>query len=527
MSFRELSMLDVRELLRRRAAGQSARQVARDGVADRKTALRYFEAAAQLEIGSDAELSDELVARVALRVQSRPKPPPSPEWQSVVAARERIEGWLKATPPLRLIRVHELLRQDGIRVGYTTLRRFAHEELGWRERRVTVRVDDPPAGEEAQIDFGLMGMVVDDDGRRRKLWVLVVTLSMSRYTFVWPTFEQTVDALCEGLDAAWRFFGGVPRRIVPDNMSSVISRAHPQEPVIHRAFLEYAQSRGFFVDAARVRRPQDKARVENQIPYVRERWFDGGGITADLDLARESAATWCREIAGQRIHGTTRRVPREVYESEEINHMLAAPLERFDVPSWTRAKVHPDHHVQVGRALYSVPTRFVGRTLEARVDRNTVRLYIAGELVKMHGRVPAGKRSTDASDYPAGKAEYAMRSVDGVKSRARARGAHVGEYAERLLAGPLPWTKMRQAYGLLRLCERFGAERVDAICARSLAFDVVDVARIDRMLRAAHQIEVEAESSGKVTRLPASPARFERDRASFATRKGSAERGAQ
>lgn len=525
MSFRELSMLDVRELLRRRAAGQSARQVARDGVADRKTALRYFEAAAQLEVALDAELSDELVARVALRVQMRPKPPPSPEWKLLEAARERIAAWLRSTPPLRLVRVHELLRQEGMSVGYTTLRRFAHEELGWRERRVTVRIDDPPPGEEAQIDFGLMGSVTGEDGRRRKLWVLAVTLSMSRYMFVWPTFEQTVDALCEGLDAAWRFFGGVPHRIVPDNMSAVISRVHPQQPTIQRAFLEYAQLRGFFVDAARVRRPQDKARVENQIPYVRERWFAGGNVSADLASARESAAMWCREIAGKRIHGTTRCVPKEVFEAEELNHMLAVPLERFDVPSWSRAKVHPDHHVQVARALYSVPTRFVGRILEARIDRSTVRLYLGGDLVKVHSRVLPGKRSTDPSDYPVGRAEYAMRSVDGVKSRARARGAHIGEYAERLLGGPLPWTKMRQAYGLLRLCERFGPDRVDAICARSLAFDVVDVPRIERMLRAAHRIESEAESAGKVARLPGSPGRFERDRASFATR--TSERGAQ
>jgi transposase len=72
-----------------------------------------------------------------------------------------------------------------------------------------VRVDDPPAGEEAQVDFGLMGYVTSADGKRRKLHVLIITLPMSRYQFVWPTFQQTTEALCDGLDAAWRFFGGV------------------------------------------------------------------------------------------------------------------------------------------------------------------------------------------------------------------------------------------------------------------------------------------------------------------------------
>src|SRR5262249_10953528 len=136
--------------------------------------------------------------------------------------------------------------------------------------------------EEAQVDFGAMGYVTDDEGRRHKLWVLVVTLTMSRYMFVWPTFVQTLSALCEGLEAAWRFFGGVVHRVVPDNMGAIVVCAHDQAPVLTRAFSEYAQARGFFVDLARVRRPRDKARVENQVPYVRERWFAGETFSADL-----------------------------------------------------------------------------------------------------------------------------------------------------------------------------------------------------------------------------------------------------
>src|SRR5690349_6646479 len=109
-----------------------------------------------------------------------------------------------------------------------------------------------------------MGYVRGADGRRRKLWVLIVTLTMSRYQFVWPTFLQTLDALCEGLDAAWKFFGGVVARVVIDNMRAAVVRANPQDPIINPSFAEYAQARGLFVDPARVRRPKDKARVENQ-----------------------------------------------------------------------------------------------------------------------------------------------------------------------------------------------------------------------------------------------------------------------
>jgi transposase len=525
MSFRELTMIDVREVLRRMQAGQSARQLARDGVVDRKTASRYFEAARSCGVEAATVLDDGLVAEVASRVQARPQTPASEPYKHLEAQRPRIEAWLRTERPMRLVRVRELLARDGIDIAYTTLRRFAHQELGWRERAPTVRVDDSPMGEEAQIDFGHVGFLTDSDGKRRKLWALVVVLTASRYMFVWPLLAQTTVALCEGLDAAWRFFGGMPKRIVPDNMTSAVVRPDPQSPGLQKGFLEYAQARGLFVDPARVRRPQDKPRVENQVAYVRERCFDGESFTS-LDDWRTHAERWCRDVAGARVHGTTRLVPREVYEADEKPHMQPAPLAPFDVPTWTRAKVHPDHHVQVAQALYSVPTAHLGQQLEVRVDRTSVRLYRGSELVKLHPRVAPGKRSTDATDYPVGKADYALRSVERIGAQARGRGVYVAEFTERLLSGPLPWTRMRAAYGLLRLCDRYGAERVDLLCRRALAFDVLDVRRIEHMLKTAAKVESHSEARGQVLRLPLG--RFARDAESFATtskRRDSSDKG--
>lgn len=84
--------------------------------------------------------------------------------------------------------------------------------------------------------------------------------------------------------------------------------------------------------------------------------------------------------------------------------MQPAPTAPFDVPRWAKAKIHPDHHAQVGRALYSLPTRYIGKTLDVRADRSTVRFYLGATLVKAHPRVAAGKRSTDKTDFPADRA---------------------------------------------------------------------------------------------------------------------------
>lgn len=518
MSYRELSMIDVREVLRRWAAGHSNRKIARETGIDRGTATRYIAVAEQLALPRDRDMSDEEIHEVAQRIQARPLPDPSAEWKAVGEHHQRIADWLGQKRPLRLSKIHTLLVRDhGLVASYDTVRRYAMEELGWRKKEPTILLDDPPPGQEAQIDFGKMGMMRDSaTGRVRALWALIVTLSFSRYQFVWPTFLQTTEAVCEGLDRAWWFFGAMTRTIVPDNMSSVIKKADALNPTVVAAFLDYVQARGLFVDPARVRAPKDKPRVENQVAYVRESWWDGESFV-DLKGAQFSAEHWSREIAGLRIHGTTRKVPREVFEEVERSTMLAAPAEAFDTPRWAEhAKVHPDHHVEIARALYSVPTLYRNKEVRVRADKTTVKIYFGTELIKVHPRKPPGGRSTDINDYPVGKADYALRSVDGILAKAKDKGAHVGMYAERLLGGPLPWTRMRQAYALLRLCEKYGDGRVEAVCQSALAFDVVDVVRITRMLKRATKPASPAESNNKVVQLVLP--RFARPEEHFQTR---------
>jgi hypothetical protein len=187
------------------------------------------------------------------------------------------------------------------------------------------------------------------------------------------------------------------------------------------------------------------------------------------------------------------------------------------VPLWVDdAKVHPDHHIQIARALYSVPTLYLHKHVRARADKSCVKIYSGAELIKVHPRKPPGGRSTDVSDYPVGKAAYALRSVDGLLAKAKEKGAHVGIYAERILAGPLPWARMRQAYALLRLCDKYGDGRVEAVCQSALAFDVVDVKRITRMLKMAVVPAVPPRGEGKV--VPLTLPRFARPEEHFETR---------
>jgi transposase len=522
MTYRELSMIDVKELLRRWSAKQSNRRIAVETGTNRGTVGRYVKVAEQLGFEAGHEFTEEQVHEIAQRVQARPLRDPSAEWTAIAQHKERLAEWLDRKRPLKLTKIHTLLVRDHeLHASYDTLRRYASQELGWHKKKATIRLEDPPAGQEAQVDFGKMGMIHDSvTGRLRMLWTLIVTLSFSRYQFVWPTFVQTTEAVCEGLDRAWWFFNAMVKTIIPDNMKAIVKDPDALAPVLVAAFTEYVQARGIFVDPARIRSPKDKPRVENQVPYVRESWFDGETFTS-LDEARSSAEQWCRDTAGARVHGTTRQVPREVFESIEKAIMLPPPAEPFDVPLWFNdAKVHPDHHIQVASALYSVPTMYLRKKVQARVDKKLVKIYLGTELIKVHARQPRGGRSTDVNDYPAGKAAYALRSVDALLGKAKEKGAHIGTYAERLLSGPLPWARMRQAYALLRLCDKYGQGRVEALCQTALAFDVVDVTRLTRRLKSAVHTAAASEPAARSKLVQLNLPRFARPDTHFETRGG-------
>ena len=143
-----------------------------------------------------------------------------------------------------------------------------------------------------------------------------MVLAYSRHSFLWPTYSQNLDEVIAGLEATWAFFGGIPKYLVIDNFPAAVAGADALHPRLTRGFLEYSQHRGFITDPARVRHPKDKPKVERSVQYARERFFKGGEFK-DLNHLRSEAARWCRDVAGVRIHGTTRRQPRQVFLDEE------------------------------------------------------------------------------------------------------------------------------------------------------------------------------------------------------------------
>jgi transposase len=483
MAYREVTVIETTEVLRQWLAGAKTKRIARRLGLDPKTVRRYVRAAADCELapGMDAAaLTEERLAAVLTKLRGGGERPYGETWQSCLEQREFIAARLKEG--LRLSRIRRLLAGKGVMLAPATLYRFATAELGYGRGAATVPVTDGPPGEEIELDTGWMTLLEPDTkGRRRRFRAWIFTPRLSRYRFVYPCFGETTASAIEACEAAWAFYGGVFAVVIPDNTSAIVSKADPLEPRLVGAFLEYSQARGFVVDPTRVRRPTDKARVERSVSYARDDCFAGERL-ASIEQARVRGLVWCREEAGMRRHSRTQRRPREHFEAVEAQALRPAPTAPYDVPLWATPKVARDQLAQIARALYSLPTRWVGKRLSARADRSTVRFYDGAVLVKTHPRKAPGERSIDPSDYPPHKTPYALRDVAFLEREAHRHGEAIGALARTLLEGPLPWTRMRRVYALLGLAKRYGDHRVEEVCRLALAADLTDVHRIKRML---------------------------------------------
>ncbi|MFZ3105980.1 MAG: hypothetical protein WA105_01190 [Candidatus Hydromicrobium sp.] len=222
--------------------------------------------------------------------------------------------------------------------------------------------------------------------------------------------------------------------------------------------------------------------MERAVPYVRDNFFAGEAFIS-LEDGRERAVCWCTDVAGKRIHGTTRKIPAQVFEEVEKGSLKSYPGDRYDIPYWAVCKVHPDHHIKFKNSLYSIPTKFIGKSMEVKGDSALVKIYYKGSVIKIHKRAAPGKRSTDFDDYPAELTPYALRNPKYQISEGYKRAKEIGAFIEEILTGPYPWHRLRSAQKILRLSDKYGAGRMSAAIAKANYYSVYDIRRIENMLK--------------------------------------------
>lgn len=464
-------MLDLVELFTHWHAGRSQVQLSESLGIDRKTVRKYLAPAiaAGMEPG-DASLSADQWADLinGWFPELGERAARSATWALIAPHQDRIKTWLDAD--VTVATIAQRLRDDhAVVASESSVRRWiaTHFAEEVARERVTVPRGPVDPGSEAQIDYGKLGMWFDPAvGRRVAVWAFVMVLACSRHLFVRPMIRMDQTTWCACHVAAFEFFGGVPARLVCDNLKTGVDKPDLYDPQINRTYAELATHYGTLIDPARAFKPKDKPRVERPMQYVRDSLWRGREFDS-LAAMQIQGQRWSIDVAGMRQHrGLEGAQPLRVFEAVERDALIPLPHRAFELSTWSIGTVGVDAHLKVGAALYSVPWRLIGQRLHARTAGDVVQIFTGSQVVATHVRRPSG-RSTDFGHYPPEKVAFHMRTPAWCRRTAEL----VGPSCEAVIAGFMADNAihhLRAAQGVLGLRDKHSCARLEAACARAI-----------------------------------------------------------
>ena len=283
--------------------------------------------------------------------------------------------------------IQQELARRGFHVELRTLQRavgpLRQEQRA--EALATVRFETPP-GQQIQIDFG--EKVVRIAGQPVKVYLMTAVLGYSRRLYCRAFLAQRQDDWLEGLDGAFRHFGGLTEQVLCDNASPLVT-SHDRESghvVWNPGFEAFCRDRGLTPKACRPRRARTKGKIERGVGYVKHNALAGRSFASFEELQRH-LAKWMVEVADRRIHGTTRERPAVRFERDERQALRPLPARPLAVRTRRlKRRVSADCFVDIDTIRYSVPYRHVRETVEVVVNQEQVEIWLRGTCIAQHVR---------------------------------------------------------------------------------------------------------------------------------------------
>lgn len=395
--------------------------------------------------------------------QNRPKCPPGgdaerrPTRTSTAAPFDMAirEGLTRGLTAQRIYQ--DLVTDHGYDGSYDAVKRYVRR-LREKAPAVYARLHTG-AGEEAQVDFG-QGAPTLRGGRYARPWLFKMVLSYSRHSYEEVVWEQDVETFIRCHERAFSDFGGVPRIVVLDNLKSGVLKANLYEPEFNPAYAAFARHAGFAPLPCLPGRPEHKGKTESGVGYTQDNALKGLRFDS-IEAQNAHLRHWNRRWARTRIHGTTKKQVYSVFLDEEKAHLQTATLASFAYFKVGRRKVHLDGHVEVERAYYSVPHRFVGQTLTVHFNRQYVKVLATGEeIVAFHRCTEPGRFQTETHHLP----EHKTYSRETYKTRMLTRlaglGPFCGRWAEEVIKAR-DVLGLRALQGVAHLEAQYEAERIE------------------------------------------------------------------
>ena len=348
--------------------------------------------------------------------------------------------------------------------GYHSVQRFVRQLL--QTQPVPFVRMEVAAGQEAQVDFG-QGAWVMVEGKRKRPHLFRIVLSHSRKGYSEVVWRQTTESFIRCLENAFRYFGGVPKTLVIDNLRAAVTQADWYDPELNAKVEEFCRHYGTVMLPTRPAMPRHKGKIESGINYGQENALKGRRFES-LSAQNLFLSDWENGVADTRIHGTTRQHVGKVFQEVERSQLLPLPTSLFPVFEEAPRSVHRDGYIELQRAYYSVPPEYVGRQVWVRWESRLVRVFNQRrEQIALHTRHEPGKFATDPQHLHSSYRRVIEHGLDYLLDRARLIGARTGSWAEAMLQqrGPIG---MRVLHGLLSLAQKHPVKALESAAEKAL-----------------------------------------------------------
>lgn len=449
-----LDVADQQRILSLLRLGWSIRRIARETGTRHETIRRYGVAAGLLK---PTAAKPHTPAEVF--PGSGPSEPRSPTRSSAEAFREFIVGELAKGRNAKAI-YQDLVAHRGYSATYESVKRFVRK-VHKHEPKISCRFETEP-GQEAQVDYGEGAPARDPrTGKYRKPRLFVMTLGNSRHAFRKVVWRSSTEIWCRLHEEAFAYFGGATHTIRLDNLKEGVLKPDVYDPQLNPLYAKLLAHYGVVPLPCRPYAPDLKGKVESAVGYTQKTALKGKRFES-LEEENTHLAQWNEHCAATRIHGTTKRQVRAMFE-EERPHLLPLPLARFEYYRICERTVHFDGYIEVDSAYYSAPPRCAGSKVVVHVGRLWLRIVDrkTHECLREHPiALQKGQRRTHDADRP----KQTPIRVEKLAERIAGAGLGCKAFAQNLIdtRGAIA---LRALYGMLDLLRRYHAEDVDRACA--------------------------------------------------------------
>ena len=379
----------------------------------------------------------------------------------------------------------DVTSEHGFTGSYSSVKRFVQRISA--STPLPFRRMEPEPGVESQVDFG-SGAWIIENGKKRRSHVLRVTLSHSRKSYSEPVFRQTTENFIRAIENAFRHFGGVTKTMVIDNLKAAVKNADWFDPDLNPKVVEFARHYGCVILPSKPYTPRHKGKIESGIKYVKNNALKGR-VFSSLAEEKTFLVDWETNVADSRIHGTTKRQVRRMFEEEQAV-LQPLPSEPFPFYDEGRRQVHRDGHVEVAKGYYSVPPEYLGREVWVRWDSRLVRVFNGRfEQIAVHSRVAPGRFNTSRAHLSDKKISAVERGAEHLLSRAIRIGRHAGAWAgtmlkERGIEG------VRVLQGFVGLTKKYPAQTINQASKTALSANMFRLRPLRELIKRMDQTEL-------------------------------------